>query len=47
MIPEKKRIESYRDLEIWKKGVRLTLEIYKISSGFPGSEQYGLTNQLR
>jgi four helix bundle protein len=43
----KKRIESYRDLEIWKKGVRFSLEIYKISSGFPVSEQYGLTNQLR
>ena len=44
---EKKRIESYRDLEVWKKGVRFSLEIYQITSGFPVNEQYGLTNQLR
>lgn len=43
----KKKIESYRDLEIWKKGVRFSLEIYKITSGFPDNERYGLTNQLR
>jgi four helix bundle protein len=27
--------------------MRFSLEIYKISSGFPVNEQYGLTNQLR
>jgi four helix bundle protein len=43
----KKKIESYRDLEIWKKGVRFSLEIYKVTSGFPVNELYGLTNQLR
>jgi four helix bundle protein len=47
MIPEKKKIESYRDLEVWKKGVRFSIEIYKTSSGFPVNEQYALTNQLR
>ena len=44
---EKKKIESYKDLEVWKKGVRFSIEIYKISSGFPTSEQYGITNQIR
>jgi four helix bundle protein len=46
-MTENKKIESYRDLEIWKKGVRFSLEIYRITSGFPVNEQYGLTNQLR
>jgi four helix bundle protein len=46
-MAEGKRIESYKDLEVWKKGVRFSIEIYKITSGFPVSEQYGITNQLR
>ncbi len=44
---EKKKIESYRDLEVWKKGVRFSIEIYQTTAGFPITEQYGLTNQLR
>ena len=44
---EKKKIESYRDLEVWKKGVRFSIEIYQTTAGFPTTEQYGLTNQLR
>jgi len=46
-MEEKKKIESYRDLEVWKKGVRYSLNIYKVTSEFPVAEQYGITNQLR
>jgi len=46
-MSEIKKINSYRDLEVWKKGVRYSLTIYKITSEFPVSEQYGITNQLR
>ena len=44
---EKKKIESYKDLEVWKKGVRFSIEIYQITSTFPASEQFGIINQLR
>ena len=47
MEVEKKKIVTYKDLEVWKKGVRFTIEIYRITRDFPGSEQFGLTNQLR
>jgi four helix bundle protein len=47
MEVEKKKIISYKDLEVWKKGVRFTIEIYRITSEFPSREQFGLTNQLR
>jgi four helix bundle protein len=47
MEGEKKRIESYKDLEVWKKGVRFSIEIYQVTSAFPISEQFGITNQLR
>ena len=38
---------SYRDLNIWKKSMRLTLEIYRLTQNFPNSEVYGLTSQMR
>jgi four helix bundle protein len=38
---------SFRDLIVWQKAVELSLLIYKLTTGFPSSEQFGLTNQLR
>lgn len=40
-------IKSFRELEIWKKGIELVKEIYKMTAGFPKSELYGLTSQMR
>jgi four helix bundle protein len=37
----------WRDLEVWKKAHSLTLDVYRITTGFPKSEMYGLTSQLR
>ena len=44
---EKKKIESFKDLEVWKKGVRFSIELYRITDKFPDSEQFGITNQIR
>lgn len=44
---EKKKIRSFTDLDAWKEGHYLVLEIYKITREFPKEEQFGLTNQLR
>ncbi len=41
------KIESYRDLEVWKKAIILVTEIYAISKDFPKEEMYSLTNQIR
>ena len=38
---------SYRELVAWQKGLDLVVEIYRITEGFPKSELYGLTSQLR
>ena len=40
-------INSYQDLEVWKKAMELVMDIYKITQTFPKEELYGLTNQLR
>ena len=38
---------NHKDLEVWKKAMDLVEQIYLITSTFPSSELYGLTNQLR
>lgn len=38
---------SFTDLRVWQNGMKLSLEIYKATRGFPREELYGLTNQLR
>ncbi|MGO9317214.1 MAG: four helix bundle protein [Terracidiphilus sp.] len=39
--------ESFRDLIVWQRAIQLTVAIYKLTSSFPDSERFGLTNQLR
>ncbi len=38
---------THKDLDIWKRGIEFVERIYKITSGFPKEETYGLTSQLR
>jgi four helix bundle protein len=40
-------MKDFRDLKVWERGHKLTLGIYKIMSGFPREEMYGLTSQMR
>jgi len=37
-------IKSFRDLNIWQKGIDLVKDIYKETQNFPRQEIYGLTN---
>ena len=37
----------YQDLIVWQKSRRLATETYRVTTGFPKSELYGLTSQLR
>lgn len=36
------KIKNYRDLEVWKKGIKLVVDCYKITKSFPADEIYGL-----
>jgi four helix bundle protein len=41
------KINNFQDLNAWKNGHQLVLEIYRVTKKFPREEIFGLTNQLR
>ncbi len=41
------KITSFRDLDIWKLGKEIALQVYEITRGFPKEELYGLVMQMR
>ncbi len=40
-------MKDFRDLQVWERAHKLTLEAYKITQAFPREELYGLTSQIR
>ena len=41
------KVKSFEDLTVWQQSHKLTLEVYKLTAKFPGSEKYGVVSQLR
>jgi four helix bundle protein len=41
------KLESYRDLEVWRVSMRLAKEVYQTTEALPKHEIYGLTSQTR
>lgn len=41
------RIESYKNLIVYQKGYKLSLEIYRVTKDYPKDELYGLVSQMR
>ncbi|WP_347275365.1 four helix bundle protein [Candidatus Kuenenia sp.] len=44
---ETRRINSVRDLDVYKLAFESAMEIFEISKGFPKEEIYSLTDQMR
>ena len=40
-------MRNFRDYDIWKSAIALSVSIYSLSNLFPSSEKFGLTNQIR
>ena len=38
---------SFRDLTVWRKAKKLSLDVYRVTKKFPRDEVYGLTSQVR
>lgn len=41
------RIRSYTDLEAWRQAMELVEQCYRLTRGFPASEEFALKAQLR
>lgn len=41
------KINSYKDLLIWQRGMLIAELVYELTQSFPSSEVYGITSQLR
>ncbi len=42
-----KRIQSHRDLEVYKLAFEVAMRIFELSKKFPVEEKYSLTDQIR
>ena len=40
------RIESYKDLIVWQRGMELAEGVYALTKAFPRQEEYRMTSQL-
>ena len=41
------KIVNFTDLDAWKEGHKLVIDVYKITRDFPKAEIFGLTDQMR
>ena len=46
-MEEKGRIKSFRDLDVWKLGMEIVVDVYEVTKPFPKEEVYGLISQMR
>jgi four helix bundle protein len=40
-------MQRFTDLKVWQRGHALVLSVYRMTTGFPLNERYGLTSQVR
>ncbi len=40
-------MQDFRQLKVWQKAHELTLEIYRVTHGFPKEELFSLTQEMR
>lgn len=41
------KIRDFRDLDIWKRGKDIVIQIYKTTKNFPKEEIFGVISQMR
>lgn len=47
MQAEGPKPRHYKELLIWKKGMEITANVYRMTARFPAEEKYGLASQMR
>lgn len=49
-LPTTKRtdaMQDFRNLEVWQRAHQVVLAVYRVTTGFPSGERFGLTSQMR
>ena len=46
-MDDKKKIQSFTDLNTWREGHKLVLIVYKVTENFPIKERFSLVDQMR
>ena len=41
------KIKSFRDLDVWKLGKKIVVNVYQVTKEFPKDELYGLVGQMK
>jgi four helix bundle protein len=41
------KVQSYKDLEVWKKGIEIADLVYSCTERFPSGERYGLASNMQ
>ena len=41
------KVGGYKDLLVWRKGIELVKEIYRMTKSFPADERFGLVSRMR
>ena len=41
------KIKSYKDLDVWKKGMDIVDLLYDVTTSFPSEEKFGLANHMQ
>jgi len=41
------KVQSYKELNVWQKGIEIVDKVYQLTERFPKAELYGLVTQLR
>ena len=40
-------MSTFRDLKVYQKAFKLSMDIFNLTKSFPDEEKYGLTSQIR
>ena len=40
-------MHNYKELNVWKRSIKLCATIYKLTANFPNEERFGLISQMR
>lgn len=40
-------MNNYKELKVWQKAIEVSIKVYELTNGFPTSEMFGLTSQIR